>query len=140
MQVRQVVTLLALGCLVLTGMTSVFAHVEDSDFADFDDFDTDDDFVEPVSTLAPQTGDDKSAQQAQIPEKPKIVETVTGKSDDFKTDDDDGIVEDDDNEFEHFQDEEEFEGFDAGESKELPVDSKTAEPKLTVAKIPMHFR
>lgn len=140
MQVRHVVTLLALGCLVLTGMTSVFAHVEDSDFADFDDFDTDDDFVETVSTLAPQTGDDKSAQQAQIPEKPKIVETVTGKSDDFKTDDDDGIVEDDDNEFEHFQDEEEFEGFDAGESKDLPVDPKTAEPKLTVAKIPMHFR
>lgn len=140
MQVRQVVVLLALGCLVLSGMTSVLAHAEDSDFADFDDFDTDDDFMDPVSTSAPQVGDDKSAQRAQITEKPKNIETVADKSDDFKTDDDDGIVEDDDNEFEHFQDEEEFEGFDAGESKDLPIDPKAAEPKLTVAKIPMHFR
>ncbi|XP_011178680.2 PAT complex subunit CCDC47 [Zeugodacus cucurbitae] len=140
MRVKQIVALLALGCLVLCGMTSVLAHDEDSDFAEFDDFDTDDEYVESSSTTPPQAVDDKSAQQAQIPEKPKIVEPVASKSDDFKTDDDDGIVEDDDNEFEHFQDEEEFEGFDAGESKDIPVDPKTAEPKLTVAKIPMHFR
>lgn len=139
MQVRQVVALLALGCLVLSCMTSVLAQDEESDFAEFDDFDTDDDFVEVGTTSAPQTGDAKVAQQAYVPEKVKS-EQVLSKSDDFKTDDDDGIVEDDDNEFEHFQDEEEFEGFDAGESKDLPVDQKTAEPKLTVAKIPMHFR
>uniref|UniRef100_W8BR42 PAT complex subunit CCDC47 n=1 Tax=Ceratitis capitata TaxID=7213 RepID=W8BR42_CERCA len=139
MQVRQVVTLLALGCLVLGGMTSVVA-TEDNDFAEFEDFDTDDEFDQPITASTPTIGDSKSAQPVETPEKQKIAEPVIGKSDDFKTDDDDGIVEDDDNEFEHFQDEEEFEGFDAGDNKDIPIDQKTSEPKLTVAKIPMHFR
>jgi deferrochelatase/peroxidase EfeB len=55
--------------------------------------------------------------------------------------DDDVVVEDEENEFEHFNDEEEFEGFAEGYSDpKVPEPKKMSEPKLTVAKVPIHFR
>lgn len=112
---------------------------EDSDFAEFEDFDADEEeFEGNGATIGDfKESDDDNAVQKEIPVQLK-------KSDnDFATmndDEDDGVVEDDDNEFEHFQDEEEFEGFDGGDVKDLPIDQKAPEPKLTVAKIPLHFR
>lgn len=54
----------------------------------------------------------------------------------FEQDDDEReMVVEDDSEFEHFQDTEEFEGFADGKEEKL-----TAEPKITITKVPVHFR
>ncbi|XP_061389328.1 PAT complex subunit CCDC47 [Musca vetustissima] len=108
------------------------ASFEDNDFAEFEDFDSDDDFVEVPVTGA---GAPAAAASKDLPTKEKepVVAKATPQMQD---DEEDGIVEDED---EFFKDDEEFEGFDAGEIKE-EVGKKPAEPKLTVAKIPMHFR
>lgn len=58
--------------------------------------------------------------------------------------DDDGVVEDDD-QFDHFTDNDEFEGFGGSDSEgniQEPADpnKKAGEPKLTMAKVPLHFR
>lgn len=91
-------------------LTGVFcdkhdSFTDDNDFAEFEDFDTDDEFV-----AAPVSNDKNAYEQN---EKEHVSgSNVKSKRDDFQNDslDDDGIVEDDDNEFEHFADEEEFEG------------------------------
>lgn len=91
-------------------LTGVFcdkhdSFTDDNDFAEFEDFDTDDEFV-----AAPVSNDKNGYDQN---EKEHVSgSNVKSKRDDFQNDslDDDGIVEDDDNEFEHFADEEEFEG------------------------------
>jgi len=131
--------LLILGCLALyshmTATAEAASQYEDNDFADFEDFDTGEDDV-PMEVPIPTVNvvEQKNSRQEK--------ESVPKQNNDFANNDmDDGIVEDDDeNDFEHFHDEEEFEGFDQNEPKDLPVDLKTTEPKLTVAKIPMHFR
>lgn len=104
---------------------------EDNDFAEFEDFDSDDEFIEvpPVGGGSPSSSQD-------------IPVAVTKEKDTVKVqipsdDEEDGIVEDED---EFFKDDEEFEGFDGGDVKEETRDKKAPEPKLTVAKIPMHFR
>lgn len=51
----------------------------------------------------------------------------------------DGIVVEDDNEFEHFSDAEEFEGY--GSDSPQAENTQKTEPKLTIAKVPpIHFR
>uniref|UniRef100_A0A1L8DNQ9 PAT complex subunit CCDC47 n=3 Tax=Nyssomyia neivai TaxID=330878 RepID=A0A1L8DNQ9_9DIPT len=94
---------------------------EDNDFAEFEDFD--DDFVTPSAPAAPAK-----------------KESDGGDFREMDDADDEAVVEDEDSEFEHFQDEEEFEGFpgEAQPSEGAPIDAK--EPKLTMAKVPMHFR
>lgn len=92
---------------------------QDNDFADFE-FD-DDEVV---------AADDPKDQ----PKNPKASEDFA----DVEEDTDDGIVEDD--EFEHFSDKDEFEGFGGSDSDGLPADKRGQEPKLTIAKVPMHFR
>uniref|UniRef100_A0A182NP07 PAT complex subunit CCDC47 n=1 Tax=Anopheles dirus TaxID=7168 RepID=A0A182NP07_9DIPT len=132
---------------------------EDNDFAEFEDFD-DDEFVmgethqagqqppapaqagaEARQGIDPAKGQPKGAGGAS----PQDSEDFMEIDDDHA--DDDGIVEDEDSEFEHFQDEEEFEGFAGtiGEQDELregepTVGGKHAEPKLTIPKVPIHFR
>ncbi|XP_059619364.1 PAT complex subunit CCDC47 [Phlebotomus argentipes] len=105
---------------------------EDNDFAEFEDFD--DDFVT-VSPGAPAAG---QASQKKEPE------PVNGDFKEIDADDgDEAVVEDEESEFEHFHDEEEFEGFPGGEappSEGASLDPKAGEPKLTMAKVPMHFR
>lgn len=134
--------IIALVCIVTQMKTITAAAFEDSDFAEFEDFDSDDDFLDSATAtpipVAKSTQPDKD-KSAGIKESKLAADS---KSDFINiADDDDGVVEDDDNEFEHFQDEEEFEGFDAGDAKEVPIDNKmNGEPKLTVAKIPIHFR
>lgn len=100
---------------------------EDNDFAEFEDFDGED-----TEFVQVQVDEKKSQQNDHVEQKP------VPKVDDFE---DDGVVEDEDSEFEHFKDEEEFEGFDQSDMKDIP-DPKgpKTEPKLTVAKLPLHFR
>lgn len=123
--------LIALVCcaFVTFALTPVSAF-DDNDFAEFEDFDSDDDFVEaPAVVKGEGVASAASKEQPSVKEKEPVVQV--------QDDEEDGIVEDED---EFFKDDEEFEGFDAGDVKEDVVDKKAPEPKLTVAKIPMHFR
>lgn len=110
---------------------------DDNDFAEFEDFDGDDGFTGVTEKPLAKPRDGK----ADNIEKPN--ESVGAKNADFKDvfddgDDEDGLVEEE-GEFEHFHDEEEFEGFTKVEQAALPKD-ETGEPKLTMAKVPLHFR
>jgi hypothetical protein len=81
----------------------------DNEFAEFEDFN--DEIDEP-----------------QVVPQPKVQQ---------KEQEDDGIVIEDENEFEHFSDQEEFEGY----GSDTPQVEKTEPPKLTIAKVPpIHFR
>lgn len=116
------------------------------DFAEFeDDFEEDTGFAD-VAAAAPAAvslnADPSNANKA-VPSSPNAAAAAAG--DDFYADDDDeedGVVQDEENEFEHFHDEEEFEGYRRTEPAETasPATPKGAEPKLTMAKVPMHFR
>lgn len=120
-------------CLCLPLLVSCETY-EDNEFAEFEDFDADDEFV--------------AAKPSDQPKKPESVKTDDDdKNSDFAgmddSDDDEIVVEEEDSEFEHFQDEEEFEGFSGGatEAPAVPTEQKTGgEPKLTMAKVPLHFR
>jgi Protein of unknown function (DUF1682) len=104
-----------LWCVVFTctGLVSSFEE-EDNDFADFEEFE---DFAPPEKT-----------EEKPQPPKPKQEDKPFVDQDDAE----DGIVED---EFDHFTDNDEFEGF--GTASEKP---QQGEPKLTMAKIPIHLR
>lgn len=106
---------------------------DDNDFAEFDDdFDSEDDFIEVTATEKADTGNKRNRGESI---------SVDSKQNDFENadNDDDGLVEDEDSEFDHFTDEEEFEGFNKGGESAPPVFDKTGEPKLTLAKVPLHF-
>uniref|UniRef100_A0A4P6D7C5 PAT complex subunit CCDC47 n=1 Tax=Rhodnius prolixus TaxID=13249 RepID=A0A4P6D7C5_RHOPR len=97
---------------------------EDNEFAEFEDFEEDEGKV--VIEEHTPTNDPNLSKQSD--------------PDDNYEADMDGIVEDEENEFEHFQDEEEFEGFDSDRvGLGSKVDDKEA-PKITITKVPLHFR
>lgn len=108
---------------------------ENNDFAEFEDFDSDDGFAAfPVDA---NKGKPAASANPSVPKQ----DSGTDKNDEFQdiyddNDDDDGIVEE---EFEHFHDDEEFEGFSKQDAAPLPH-IEPGEPKLTMAKVPMHFR
>uniref|UniRef100_A0A182MVL3 PAT complex subunit CCDC47 n=1 Tax=Anopheles culicifacies TaxID=139723 RepID=A0A182MVL3_9DIPT len=151
---RLLLPLAVLAVLCLSTQLVTGQDLEDNDFAEFEDFD-DDEFV----MVDPHQAGQQQAQQQQQGAGDGRQANEQGKaqsknvpasqdSEDFMDDDqadDDGIVEDEDSEFEHFQDEEEFEGFAStiGDHDDLrqgePV-GKHAEPKLTIPKVPIHFR
>lgn len=109
---------------------------DDNDFAEFEDFDSDDDFIE---VAAPS---DKNDGNSKVNRAESAEGTAGNNQNEFQNadNDEDGLVEDEDSEFDHFADEEEFEGFNKGGESAPPVfDQKTGEPKLTVAKVPLHF-
>lgn len=113
---------------LLTGSLNCDKEDYDSDFAEFEDFDADDDFGK-VATDRPN-------------QKANNADSIVGTSNEAfpgEDADDDGVVEDEDSEFDHFTDEEEFEGFNKDPSTPPSFDQKTGEPKLTVAKVPLHF-
>lgn len=117
------------------------SYGDENDFAEFDDFDADDDFVQ-VTTQKQNSESSKRAENKQSGEK-----VAHQRNDDFAeiyenddADDADGIVEEEDSEFEHFADEEEFEGFNKADATPPNVDQTTGEPKLTMANVPLHFR
>lgn len=134
------VALIALPILAVVGDSDA-SYGDDNDFAEFEDFDADDDFVQ-VTT---QKQDSESVKRAEGKQGGQRV--ANERNDDFAeiyenddADDADGIVEEEDSEFEHFTDEEEFEGFNKAETTPPNVDQTTGEPKLTMAKVPLHFR
>lgn len=105
---------------------------ENNDFAEFEDFDGDEASFASIPDVKPPPSN-------KAPEKP----SASAVPDDFQdvfddNDDDDGIVEED-TEFEHFRDDEEFEGFAKNEPTEKPS-VPLGEPKLKMANVPMHFR
>lgn len=86
---------------------------QDNEFADFEEFED-----EPIEVESP----------------PKVQQKVSGQF--VESDDsDDGIVED---EFDHFTDKDEFEGF--GGSDDDVKKPAPGEPKLTMTKVPLPFR
>lgn len=130
--------LLSLLCVCQLNHANLDPEAEDdidNDFAEFDD-----DFVESSydtetaenadsSKVVNGAGAGASKEKFDVPKIRAAVES---------DEEEDGLVENDD-EFEHFQDEEEFEGYDAGDTMEPPIDQK-AEPKLKIPNIPLHFR
>lgn len=92
--------------------------LEDNEFAEFEDFEED----KPIGKAGP------------LVENPSTEFESLEK--DFEVDD--ISIEDPDNEFDHFQDEEEFEGLDVNEGNS---DIKTEEPStLKITKVPLHLR
>lgn len=117
---------------IITLLFLLFGYIECKkeaiidDFADFEDFD---DGEAVVSIL------DEQSDATQIKNSEDVL--VRAADHQYRNDDDDSI--DADSEFDHFTDEEEFEGFDK-DTPSIPIlDQKTGEPKLTVAKVPLHF-
>lgn len=130
---------LAIGLFLPAVVHSQHGDSDDNDFAEFEEFDVDDDSEAPHSVPA-----GKQSQQSGKEEENDFA-AVAGDED--EDDQRDGMVEDDTDEFDHFQDEEEFEGFHgAADEDDLPSTSANqqqqppVEPKLTMAKVPLHFR
>lgn len=114
---------------LLAGSLNCDKEEDDNDFSEFEDFDTDEDFAKTVNTKESERSSNSVKDEGFAPSDAFSGADV----------DDDGVVEDDDNEFDHFADEEEFEGFNKDQSSPPVFDQKTGEPKLTVAKVPLHF-
>ncbi|KPJ15590.1 Coiled-coil domain-containing protein 47 [Papilio machaon] len=96
--------------------------LEDDDFAEFEQFDADDD-----ATVADFSEDEKEVPvEKKAPTKDKFSQQ--------RDVEDDMLVEDEDNEFEHFQDPEEFEGFQDS------VPRSSEQPKITISKVPISVR
>ncbi|XP_052803160.1 PAT complex subunit CCDC47-like [Mya arenaria] len=124
--------------LLLTGLLGVGskkAHsdgdFEDNEFAEFEDFDDEEEEGTVVEEDAEFPSESESQGQA----------ASAGKNDDDDDDEeeeDEGVVETEDDEFDHMMDEEEFIGFDrdtrAGKGKPHDV------PDLKIAKVPIHLR
>ncbi|CAG5033408.1 unnamed protein product [Parnassius apollo] len=114
--------------IVLILCSAHFTHayedttLEDDDFAEFEQFDVDDDT--PVDDFCEEDN-----------EEPVQKNNIPPPKDQFETNiEDELLVEDEDNEFEHFQDPEEFEGF----QDSAPRSSE--QPKITISKVPITVR
>lgn len=105
--------------IIVGSLAENYQDFSDNEFAEFEDFDIEEEQVtnEENSKLTKETSKE---------EKFSLSE---------EDDDQDIIVDDEtDSEFAHFQDVEEFEGFD--EKDEKPA----SEPKITIANVPVNFR
>lgn len=93
--------------------------LEDNEFAEFEDFEEEEDVGEIV--------DKTSSESVHASKSKPIIEDL---------DDDNTVVEDEDSEFDHFQDEEEFEGFEPGPIRNEPQKDT---PKITITKVGKSF-
>ncbi|XP_054265578.1 PAT complex subunit CCDC47 isoform X1 [Macrosteles quadrilineatus] len=91
-------------------------EMEDSEFAEFEDFEEDE-----GATIESNIPSHSSENREGI----------------VQDDDDIAVVEDEESEFDHFQDDEEFEGYDSDRGNK--IDDKEA-PKITITKVPLHLR
>lgn len=104
---------------------------EDNEFAEFEDFEE-----ETSSSPAPAERAVERTVEGTVERTVEHVEVADTSSQDF--DEDDVLIVDGDNEFDHFQDEEEFEGLHASAGNAAP---KSDEPStLTITKVPLHLR
>ncbi|GLG94159.1 Coiled-coil domain-containing protein 47 [Gryllus bimaculatus] len=114
-----------LGTLLLLNPVTCREDIEDNEFAEFEDFEEDEE-EQPIR----DTQDTPGGSRGRI-----IDQDDEGNEDD---DVEDAIVEDDDNE--HLQDEEEFEGFDTDHVRGSGRMDDRESPKITITKVPLHFR
>ncbi|KAL1482430.1 hypothetical protein MTO96_014356 [Rhipicephalus appendiculatus] len=105
---KAVVLLLLLG--LLAGATAARVAEEDNEFAEFEEFDEEEPPPAPQRSDAPQPAAADDEEEARVEEE---------------------------EEFDHFQDEEEFEGLDQERQPSRPQGDK---PHLTIAKVPLHLR
>lgn len=125
---------------------------ETGDFAEFEDFEEDNSAGMPIG-IVPDAPKAAAAGSKAAGAAEQVPQTAADDGDFYADDEDDasdGLVQDEadeDSEFEHFKDDEEFEGFSRPEpaADASPASSKSSgsgqgEPKLTMAKVPMHFR
>ncbi|KAJ1522386.1 hypothetical protein ONE63_002674 [Megalurothrips usitatus] len=122
--------------LLLVGLVGsqvwVSAFREDDEFAEFEDFED-----EEGGTASASASHDRPAEQQKAA--PADAKPVTKEVED--EDEEDTIVEEeDDNEFEHFHDEEEFEGFDTERVVNVEKADEKEVPKITITKVPLHLR
>ncbi|XP_047535635.1 PAT complex subunit CCDC47 isoform X2 [Vanessa atalanta] len=108
-------------CSVCVSQAYEDTSLEDDDFAEFEQFEADED----------TPSNDFSEEEVPVL-KPKL--NVNKEQFETNIDADDIVVEDEDNEFEHFQDPEEFEGYQ-------DTTPRTAEqPKITISQVPIMIR
>ncbi|CAH0389099.1 unnamed protein product [Bemisia tabaci] len=115
-----VTILFSLICYQILAAVQFREDVEDNEFAEFEEFDE-----EEVKSAKPYV---KEAPQAR-----KIEQTIE-EGNDFN--EDDVVVEDDESEIDHFNDDEEFEGFDGAD----PSTKSKEAPKITITNVPLHLR
>jgi hypothetical protein len=110
------------------------AEMDDNDFAEFEEFD-DDDVAEDPSTK--DTNRDQARRQ-----EPKVVMSPEAELNEAENaEEEDAIVEDeDDEEFMHLSDDEEFEGFDPDASPQTGKGGSEKPPDLKFTKVPLHLR
>lgn len=102
--------------VILISCSVLASNYEDNEFAEFEDFEID----EEITPQSKELKDDAEEQDI---------------NDEYIADDENEIIIEDETEYEHFQDTEEFEGF--SESKDEKIEM---EPKITITKVPIHFR
>lgn len=135
---------LVLLCCMASNAVKFVPDDEPSDFAEFEDFEEDNGDANSAGIV---TDAPVAATHAPVP----VAAGGAADDADFYADDEDdtsdGVVQDEadeDSEFEHFKDDEEFEGFSrpqpASPASPTTGGSGQGEPKLTMAKVPMHFR
>ncbi|XP_026321431.1 coiled-coil domain-containing protein 47 [Hyposmocoma kahamanoa] len=117
---------LSLALLACAGLVRGYEDqmLEDDDFAEFEQFDADDE--QPAAGFK---NDFLDTEKDVPPQKPKTKEFESPREQE-----DEIIVEDEDNEFEHFHDPEEFEGY------EDSVPRTPEQPKITISKVPIMIR
>lgn len=106
----RMVLVLTLAALVVIGTSAGRVVEEDNEFAEFEEFD-----------------DEEAPTASQRPEAPPPT----------TADDEEEARVEEEEEFDHFQDEEEFEGLDQERPPSRPQGDK---PHLTIAKVPLHLR
>lgn len=109
------------------------AEVDDNDFAEFEDFDDDEEIAEDPSTK--ESNRDQARRQ-----EPKVIMSPEAELNEAEmAEEEDAMVEDEDEEFMHLSDDEEFEGFDPDASPKGKGGSEKP-PDLMIAKVPLHLR
>ncbi|XP_063243188.1 PAT complex subunit CCDC47 isoform X2 [Bacillus rossius redtenbacheri] len=106
--------------------------IEDNEFAEFEDFEEDEEPLEVKDSEGSKPAVNSGGRKPVDPEE-------LGEVEEEEEEEEDGIVEEDESEFDHFQDEEEFEGFDS-DHRASGKESSDEAPKITITKVPLHLR
>ncbi|XP_014677021.1 PREDICTED: coiled-coil domain-containing protein 47-like [Priapulus caudatus] len=116
------------------------AEIEDNEFAEFEEFDDEDDEFLDKPKESRETTKRESVEKSETDDDDEEYEEEEEEEEE-EEDDHEGVVEDEeDDEFEHFTDEEEFEGFDK-DVKSSPGRAKSQDtPDLKITNIPLHLR
>ncbi|XP_052683697.1 PAT complex subunit CCDC47-like isoform X2 [Crassostrea angulata] len=120
------VLLCLLACLTPLTARQQDVEVDDNEFAEFED---EEEFVM-------ETNNEKSEQAAGNTNKPTSQDQKSASVED--PEEEETTVETEDEEFEHFIDEDEFEGFEKDKSQSSK--SKEGQPELKMADVPVHLR